>query len=86
MILGTKREVPSKEVIMKIDKRTIDTICRMSDDKLWGAVRLFASSSGVDLSRKRPSPAEIQKLRHTLSTLTDSDISRAMEIIRTYKG
>ncbi|MBE6563108.1 MAG: hypothetical protein E7660_05170 [Ruminococcaceae bacterium] len=71
---------------MKIDKRTIDNICRMSDDKLWGAVRLFASSSGVNLSPRCPSPGEMQKLRRTLSSLTDSDISRATEILKTYKG
>ena len=71
---------------MKIDKRTIDSICRMNDDKLWGAVRLFASSSGVNLPSGRPSPDEMQKLRRTLSSLTDSDISRAFEILKTYKG
>lgn len=71
---------------MKIDKKTVDTICRMSDDKLWGAVRLFASSSGIKLPSKQLSPAEMQKLRRTLSTLTDTDISRATEILKTYKG
>ncbi len=71
---------------MKIDKKTIDTICRMSDDKLWGAVRLFASSSGIKLPRTQLSPSEMQKLRRTLSSLSDSDISRAAEILKTYKG
>lgn len=71
---------------MKIDKKTIDSLCRMSDEKLWGAVRLFASSSGVNLSGRQMDRTEMQRLRRTLMSLTDSDISRALEIMKTYKG
>lgn len=71
---------------MRIDKKTIDMLCRMPDDKLWGTLKLFASSQGIDLSSKRMSPRDMQKLRYTLSTLTDSDIARATDIIKTYKN
>lgn len=71
---------------MKIDKKTIESLCRMSDDKLWGALRLFASSAGVNISQRRMNPGEMQKLRRTLMSLTDNDISRVVEIIQTYKG
>lgn len=74
------------ETKVKIDKKTIDMLCRMPDDKLWGTVKMIASSAGVDLSSKRMSPRDMQKLRYTLGTLTDGDISRATEIIKTYKN
>lgn len=71
---------------MKIDKKTIDAICALPDDKLWGAVRLFASSSGINISPRPTSPNEAAKIRAALSQLTEADISRATEIFKYYKG
>ena len=71
---------------MKINKKTIDELCALSDDKLWAALRLFASSSGITLSSKRVSRTEMARIRKTLSELTEADISRAGEIIGSLKG
>lgn len=70
---------------MKIDKKTINTLLSLPDDKLWSAVRLFASSSGISLGRNAASPSDMAKLRNTLSNLTEADISRAGELIKNYK-
>ncbi len=71
---------------MKIDKNTIDRICALPDDKLWGTVRLFASSAGVTVPPRPSSPHEVARLRRTLSELTEADISRAGELIKRFKG
>ena len=71
---------------MKIDKKTINTLCSMPDDKLWAAVRLFASSSGISLAPRPASPRDMAKLRHALNQLTEADISRACEIMKNFKN
>lgn len=71
---------------MKIDKNTIDRICALPDDKLWGTVRLFASSAGVTVPHRPSSAHEVARLRRTLSSLTEADISRAGELINCFKG
>ena len=71
---------------MKIDKKTINTLCSMPDDKLWATVRLFASSSGIALAPRPASPRDMAKLRRCLSQLTEADISRAGEIMRNFKN
>lgn len=70
---------------MKIDKNLVDRLCAMNDEKLWGTIRLFASTKGVSLSGKRVTSRDIAKLRAALLSLTESDIKRICEIMDIYK-
>ena len=71
---------------MKIDKRTIDELLRLPDDKLWGALRLFASSSGIQLAHRPSSPRDVMRIRRVLGQLTEADVSRAADILKNSKG
>ena len=66
---------------MKINKNTVDKISSLSDDKLWRVICTLGSSSGIDLSTVKVTPAELDKVRLAMSQLTDDDIVRATEII-----
>lgn len=70
---------------MKIDKKTIDMLCNMPDERLWGTLKLVASANGINLSGKRMTPRDIAKLRCALSSVTEQDLTRAEEIINIYK-
>ena len=70
---------------MKIDKKRIDMLCSMSDERLWGAVKFFAGTLGADLSRRRVRPGDIEKLRRTLRALTEDDISRINRLAEVWK-
>ena len=71
---------------MKIDRRKIDMFCGMRDDRMWSAIKLFAGSSGIDLSKKKVTQREIANLRAMLRSLTDSDIARINELMQIYKS
>ncbi len=69
---------------MKIDKNTVDKLLRQNDDQLWRTVQMIAAQGGVNLAGVSR-PRDMTKLRSALSTLTDGDIKRAMEIVDSYK-
>ncbi len=70
---------------MKIDKKTIDMLSSLPDDSLWRMIVAIGSSQGFDLSGMNVRPEDISKLRSAMGTLTDSDISRALEIMESAK-
>ena len=70
---------------MRFDKKKIDALCSMSDERLWGAVKFFAGTVGADLSRKRVKPGDIEKIRRTLRALTDDDIARINRLTEVWK-
>ena len=70
---------------MRIDKKKIEKLCSMSDERLWSAVKFFAGSLGADLSRKRVKPGDIEKLRRTLNALTEDDITRINRLAEVWK-
>lgn len=70
---------------MKIDRKTASMLCCMPNDKMWSTVRLAASTAGIDLSRKRMTDGDINRLKTAISSLTDDDFNRISEILRIYK-
>lgn len=70
---------------MKIDKKTVDAIAALPDEKLWQMITLIASASGVKLPRDVPDPGTMAGLREAAGELSDGDIKRASEIIGKYK-
>lgn len=70
---------------MEINQSSIDRMIAMSDEDLWRAIRLIASTSGVKLENG-PAPAhEMAKIRGALSSVTSEDITAAFEILAKYK-
>ena len=70
---------------MKLDRNTIQMITRMSDDHLWKIICALGVSSGIDLSGVSVDKNQLAKVRAALGQMTDSDISRATEIIANCK-
>ena len=70
---------------LKIDKKTLDIITSLPDDQFIGMLRLFGSSAGIDIKSKSFSHDEVERLRSTLRTISESDVNRAMEIYEHYK-
>ena len=70
---------------MKIDKKTLDMLSALPDDSLWKMICAIGAQSGIDLSSVHVGPEDISKLRNTMNTLTDSDVSRAVQILENIK-
>lgn len=67
---------------MKLDKRTIDSLLQLPDDKL---VMMIRTISGGEFPKKDPDRKTVAGLRTMLSQITDSDIERALQLISLYK-
>jgi len=70
---------------MKLDKRTIDQLLTLPDDRLWQMVQLLMTGSGVQMGDKKPDPSALRKLRAVLESVTDADIDRVMTLMALYK-
>ncbi|MBQ3590034.1 MAG: hypothetical protein II980_06265 [Clostridia bacterium] len=71
---------------MKIDKKTIDAILKLNDDQLWSVIQILLTRSGYDNLKGIKRPADMSVIRKTLSNLSDSDIERAMELLKKGKA
>ncbi|MBE6560470.1 MAG: hypothetical protein E7662_05035 [Ruminococcaceae bacterium] len=69
---------------MKLDRKTVDMLSRMPDDKLWHTLCFLAAGLGIELPERRRSRIHYDALRHTLSCITDADIERICEISDIY--
>ena len=70
---------------MMLDKRAIDMLLCLDDAKLALVIKKLAADAGVDPSAINLGEKELSGLRAALSTATDSDISRASELLKSYK-
>ncbi len=68
---------------MKLDKNTLDMLGKLNDDALWMMIKTVAASSGLKIGDQ---PADMNKLRSLLSTLTEDDLTRAAELLSNYKN
>lgn len=71
---------------MKIDKKTINSILGLPDDKLLQMIKLISGSMGVRMDDSKLKPETIVKIRAVLNEITDDDLGRAEELINIYKN
>lgn len=64
---------------MKIDKKTIDMLLKMNDDQLWQVMKHVAKKSGQESFATMEKPKDMSKIRNTLASLTDEQISSMVE-------
>ena len=69
-----------------LDKKAINMLLTLDDARLALVIKKIASDAGIDPSSLNIGPSELAGIRAALSTATDSDISRADELIKNYKS
>lgn len=72
--------------MLKIDKKTIDSMLALPDDRFAQMVRLVAAASGHSLRDGQPDSAAILGLRGLLRQVTEGDVKRASELLQIYKS
>ena len=70
---------------MKLDKKTLEMLSALPDDKLWQMVSVIASASGIRLPKSKPDAKTMAGLRGALTELSDGDIDRATKLFNKYK-
>ena len=71
---------------MKIDKKMLDAMSALPDDKLWAMLRIVSAAAGLSLPERMPDAAQMKNLRAAISEVGDDDIKRAAELAAIYKG
>ena len=68
-----------------INKKNIDKMLEMSDERLWSMLKLVLGGAGVNLGGGEMNPKTVRKLRALLSEVTDDDITRVLYLADIYK-
>jgi hypothetical protein len=71
---------------MTLDKRSVDLLLTLDDAKLAFIIKKMMSDAGVDPSAVNLGKNELSGIRSALSSATDGDIARALELIESYKN
>lgn len=71
---------------MMLDKKAIDMLLALDDNKLAMVIGRLAKDAGIDPSTVKIGPGELAGIRAALSMATDSDIQRAGELLKNYKN
>jgi hypothetical protein len=70
---------------MMLDKKAVEMILTLDDQKLAMIIQKLASDAGIDPSTLKIGTSELSGIRSALSVATDSDLQRAGELIKSYK-
>ncbi|MBQ6262407.1 MAG: hypothetical protein IJK58_02725 [Clostridia bacterium] len=70
---------------MKFDRKTVDMLAGMPDEKLGALAALLAASKGLTRDGGIK-PDSARKLKEVMRNLSDGDIERISELIEIYKN
>ncbi len=69
-----------------INKKMIDKMLDLSDEKLLSMAKFLTASMGMESAGKQLNEKNIKKVRAVLSELTDQDLERVAYLTERYKN
>ena len=81
----TCRFCGGKDLIMTLDKRSINMLLSLDDQRLASVIRQLAANAGLPAESLNLGARELQGIREALSLANDGDVSRAAELIEEFK-
>lgn len=70
---------------MNLDKNSINMLLSLDDARLSVVIRQLAASAGISPDSVNIGPNELAAIRQALSLANDGDLSRAAEIVKSFK-
>lgn len=70
---------------MMLDKKAIEMILTLDDQRLALVIQKLAAEAGIDPSTLSIGPSQLSGIRAALQMATDSDLQRAGELLKSYK-
>jgi len=68
-----------------INKKSIDKLLEMPDDRFLAMMKLLLGSTGVDISDRKFDEKNVRKIRAVLKEVTDEDLIRIDTLIQRYR-
>ena len=70
---------------MKINKEQLRMLADLPDEALWQSIRDMAKSRGYDLPQKKPSAAEMEKIRGAMRGTEKINLSETISLLKKLK-
>ena len=70
---------------MQIDKKMLERLGQLDDERLEALIREIARTAGIDPSVLGIDPENIQSIRAALRSTVDEDLARLNEIYQAYR-
>ena len=74
-----------KEMIMRIDKEKIKSMCALPDDELWAQIVQVGRDHGFTLPSAVPSHSDMERLRDAVNGGSRVNLGAALKIIDSYR-
>ncbi len=71
--------------IAMINKKAIDKLLEMPDDRFLAMLKILLGSTGMDMSGKQFDEKTVRKIRAVLREVTDEDLKRVDALMQRYK-
>ena len=68
-----------------INKKSIDKLLEMPDDRFLAMLKILLTSTGVDVSGKKFDEKTVKKIRAVLRAVTEEDLERIDTLMQRYK-
>ena len=68
-----------------INKKSIDKLLEMPDDRMLAMLKLLLGSTGMDVSGRRFDETSVRKIRAVLSEITDDALARIDVLMQRYR-
>ncbi len=70
---------------MQIDRKHLDLLLSMNDDKLSELIRSIAAEAGVDPQALGLNPQNVQSIRQALSSVNEAELEQLNDVYNTYR-
>ncbi len=70
---------------MQIDRKTLQYLLSMNDEKLIALLQKIAQESGISPSALGANPNDIRSIRAALGSATEEDLKRINDLYGTYR-
>ena len=68
-----------------LNKKSIDKLLEMPDDRFLAMLKLLLGSTGVDVSGRKFDERTVRKIRAVLYSVTEEDLERIDTLMQRYK-
>ena len=68
-----------------MNKKSIDKLLEMPDDRLMTMMKLLLGSTGIDVSARKFDETAVRRIRAVLREVTDEDLARIEVLMQRYR-
>ena len=68
-----------------LNKKSIEKLLEMPDDRLQSMIRILLAGTGIDVKNKKFDETTVRRIRSVLNEITDDDLERIEILMQRYR-